>query len=606
MNKRLPRIILYIAMLLSVFFALSSFTSFQPQRITPQDGLADLTGMDLASDLVQIAAQEWAYYPGALYTPEDFERGSTIPPVYGSNASTSEYGTYRLRVKLAPGQIYAISGRSPNLSQRVYIDGQLAGEVGSPGASREETTPRTKTYEYYFLATGDATEFIFQIANFYHREGGRNTPMLLSQPSVIYRYRSLELIRSNIILGCMLTVSLYFLGMFIFSGHHLHFLYLALAALVNAVRMLIVGEKHIMEIFPELNWFVSIKLEYICLLFFVVFLLLYFHSLYPGMMQRWFIRSVLVLSVAFALIVLLTDSLFFSRIQPFYAIVWVAASILTLWGLFRKLRDRSAHIILILSGFATFFLTALYDELKYLLIDHVRLDNTLIIGMLICLYMNMIAVTLEFSEKEKELGESRVAIMLSQLQPHFLYNVLVIIKRLCDTSPADAKETVMDFSSFLRSNLDSLAVFVPIPFEKELEHVKTYLSLEKRRFQDRANCCYDIQCTNFSLPALTLQPIVENAVRYGITKKDEGGTITISTREEEKCFVISVIDDGVGFNPQEKKQDGRSHVGIENVRGRLAAMCGGALHIHSTPGVGTEVIIQIPKVRGGRMHRIGG
>ncbi len=198
-------------------------------------------------------------------------------------------------------------------------------------------------------------------------------------------------------------------------------------------------------------------------------------------------------------------------------------------------------------------------------------------------------------EKELELTENRIAIMLSQIQPHFLYNSLVVIQQLCDLDPAMAKEAATEFACYLRSNMDSLTIKKPIAFQQEIEHVENYLSLEKKRFGNRVNVVYDIQETDFMLPPLTLQPIVENAVRHGITKKEAGGTVTISTKLQNEEYVIIVADDGAGFCTDKKLDDGRAHVGIENVSNRVARMCNGRLNIASTPGEGTEVTIFIPK-----------
>lgn len=198
-------------------------------------------------------------------------------------------------------------------------------------------------------------------------------------------------------------------------------------------------------------------------------------------------------------------------------------------------------------------------------------------------------------QAEHELAEGRISIMLSQIQPHFLYNVLASIRRLCTVDANEARDALAELSKYLRVNMDSLTLAVPIPFRKELEHVDIYLSLEKRRFGERLQIVLDIQTHNFALPALTLQPIVENAVRYGVTKKDEGGTVTIMAKETDAAFVITVSDDGGGFDPNVKKDDGESHVGIENVRNRLAAMCGGTLTVRSEIGTGTTVVIKIPK-----------
>jgi sensor histidine kinase YesM len=197
-------------------------------------------------------------------------------------------------------------------------------------------------------------------------------------------------------------------------------------------------------------------------------------------------------------------------------------------------------------------------------------------------------------DRELELTESRMAIMMSQIQPHFLYNSLVVIRHLCRENPKLAEETVVEFAQYLRGNLDSLALKNPIPFEQELQHTQMYLAIEQKRFGYKLKVIYDIRFKDFSLPALTLQPIAENAVQYGVTKKEHGGTVTVTSEEVNGKAVITVIDDGVGFITGQPAQDGRSHVGIENVRSRLAALCGGTLDIKSKPGEGTTAVITIP------------
>lgn len=125
-------------------------------------------------------------------------------------------------------------------------------------------------------------------------------------------------------------------------------------------------------------------------------------------------------------------------------------------------------------------------------------------------------------QQESRLTQSRIAIMMSQIQPHFLFNALTGIKQLCDTDPKKASVALEHFSYFLRGNLDSLSDSNLITFDKELEHVQDYLYLEKLRFEDRLNIHMEIETTDFLLPSLTLQPIVENAVRHGITRKRYG------------------------------------------------------------------------------------
>ena len=186
--------------------------------------------------------------------------------------------------------------------------------------------------------------------------------------------------------------------------------------------------------------------------------------------------------------------------------------------------------------------------------------------------------------------------MLSQINPHFVYNTLSTIAAMCDTSPKQAKYLTIDFSQYLRRNINTLNGEAIIPFEQEMEHVECYLKIEKARFRERLNVIYSIGCKEFSVPPLTIQPIVENAVKHGITKKAEGGTIKICTYEENENYIIEIIDDGVGFDTETAE----FHVGIANVRSRIAARCRGELTVKSTIGVGTRVRIEIPKQKGKR------
>ncbi len=204
----------------------------------------------------------------------------------------------------------------------------------------------------------------------------------------------------------------------------------------------------------------------------------------------------------------------------------------------------------------------------------------------------------QLAQKDSELENSRISIMLSQIQPHFLYNALSAIAMLCDSEPAKAKRAIIDFSVYLRGNMDSLKQDTLIPFQKELEHTEIYLTLEKMRFGDDLNIKYQIEAKAFSLPPLTLQPLVENAVRYGVGNKEEGGTVTISATETVGEYLIIVADDGVGYDMYQTQYDGRTHIGIENVRKRLQAQCGGTLEIISHVGAGTTATIRVPKESG--------
>lgn len=198
-------------------------------------------------------------------------------------------------------------------------------------------------------------------------------------------------------------------------------------------------------------------------------------------------------------------------------------------------------------------------------------------------------------QQEKELAEQRVDIMLSQIQPHFLYNTLGTIACLCRDNPQKAEKATEEFAKFLRGNMDSLKAREPIPFEKELSHVMNYLYLEQQRFGDRLGVVCNIHVTDFFIPPLSLQPLVENAVRHGILKKKEGGTITISTMETDEYAVVMIADDGIGMERAGNLPNlgEHAHIGIENVRHRLWTMVGGSMEVDSSDQ-GTRITLRIP------------
>lgn len=192
-----------------------------------------------------------------------------------------------------------------------------------------------------------------------------------------------------------------------------------------------------------------------------------------------------------------------------------------------------------------------------------------------------------------ELAESRISTMMSQIRPHFIYNTLGSIEQLCEIDPQKAGELVHDFAKYLRGNFGELDNPKPILMSKEMEHVRHYVSIENVRFPDMT-FSFDMNSDDFEIPALTVQPIVENAIKHGLMRLQKGGTIHVTSYQTDEYYFVSVTDDGVGFDTT-LLIDERQHVGLRNIRERLKAMVNGTLEIESTVGVGTKVLIKIPK-----------
>ena len=192
-----------------------------------------------------------------------------------------------------------------------------------------------------------------------------------------------------------------------------------------------------------------------------------------------------------------------------------------------------------------------------------------------------------------QLAESRISTMMSQIRPHFIYNTLGSIEQLCELDPDKAGELVHNFAKYLRGNFGELDNPRPIMMSQEMEHVRHYVSIENVRFPD-ITVSFEMNTGDFRIPALTIQPIVENAIKHGLMKLPRGGRVWVMSFETDTHYCVTVEDNGVGFDTQ-KLLDDRKHIGIRNIRERLKAMVGGTLELESEPGAGTKVRITIPK-----------
>ncbi len=207
---------------------------------------------------------------------------------------------------------------------------------------------------------------------------------------------------------------------------------------------------------------------------------------------------------------------------------------------------------------------------------------------------NLMRRSAEADELDRKLRENQGRLLISQIQPHFIYNTLGAIQAYIMKSPNTAYKMVQDFSDYLRANIQSVTNTDPIPFTAELKHVRAYTDIELIRFRNRIQVIYEIGASDFMILPLTIQPLVENAIKHGLCKKVEGGTVWIRTREHENDFAVIVEDDGIGFDVLDIKKKSDS-VGLRNIRDRLTLQMDAAVDIASAPGRGTRVTIIIPR-----------
>ena len=195
-------------------------------------------------------------------------------------------------------------------------------------------------------------------------------------------------------------------------------------------------------------------------------------------------------------------------------------------------------------------------------------------------------------EQERRLNKQQQDIVMSQIQPHFIFNSLTAIAALCEKRPKQARDATISFAEFLRANINGLKNPEPIPFFRELENIENYVILEQIRFGDQLEIRYDIEADRFPVPILSVQPLVENAVKHGIK---QSGIVEIRTRELPEAYEIVVQDNGIGYDGTFVPDDGRTHVGVENIRNRFRDLVHATLTYEIPPEGGTIARVLIPK-----------
>ena len=194
----------------------------------------------------------------------------------------------------------------------------------------------------------------------------------------------------------------------------------------------------------------------------------------------------------------------------------------------------------------------------------------------------------------------RYDLLASQIQSHFVSNTLLTIKGLYREDPEAGDAIMDDFISYIQHNFKDLGGGDPIPVSEELEHARRYTNIEQARFPDiTAEYITEENCdpAGFLLPALTVQPLVENAIRHGLMPLESGGRVTVTVGEDADGYLLTVTDNGVGFDPAAPVptlDDHRPHIGLPNIRDRLT-VCGGSLTVESRVGEGTTVTVRMPK-----------
>ncbi|MBQ7699571.1 MAG: histidine kinase [Clostridia bacterium] len=316
----------------------------------------------------------------------------------------------------------------------------------------------------------------------------------------------------------------------------------------------------------------------------------------------WLVTSILGVYFAVNIVAQFTDVFYFvtpdnrffrGPMWAFLLFPLAVCMVLNTTGLFYRIKKIPKKYFVALLIYLLYMTTVILVHMFY------SVEISVVLGMSLFAIVSFVMILTDNMEnhikKEHQIAHQRAEIMVLQMRPHFIFNTMMGIYYLCDQDAKKAKQVTLDFTSYLRKNFAAIASEEPVPFSDELEHTRAYLAVEQAQFEDTLFVNFDTPYRTFRIPPLTLQPIVENAVKHGMSKSKDPIHISVKTRQTGKSVEIIVEDDGVGFDPARNSDDNDPHIALNNIKDRLEMMCKGKLTISQREGGGTSVKITLPK-----------
>ena len=334
------------------------------------------------------------------------------------------------------------------------------------------------------------------------------------------------------------------------------------------------------------------------------------HSCKETLIKSTLLRAVIILwGVYIALLEInkLTELFFFYTPEnSFYRTRWfplmllplVLIMLLNIVGLIRRRKKLSRRyfiaFLIYLLPMSAFIIIHAYTDIELILFFGVGVCALSMYSLILSEnILQAIRQEREIAKQEREIARQRAGIMVLQMRPHFIYNTMMSIYYLCKQDADKAQQVTLDFTTYLRKNFTALANEELVPFKDELEHTRAYLAVEQAQHEDMLFVEYDTPHINFSMPSLTLQPLVENAVKHSLDPNGDPLRIYITTRQTEAGSEIIVENNGVDYRPAD---DNEPHIALSNIRQRLEMMCKGEMTIMPREGGGTVVKVIIPHI----------
>ena len=606
-------------LLLAIFIVCLFVFSFNYSAIynSPKvkDGKADFAGVDIPSrDVACNLAGEWEFFYNKWIVTDNYDSeldGSTgkidntictsdgmikLPSVwtyknFGNGAlPKTGYASYRLRAEnVQTGISVTVYRHYSNFAYRVFINGELNYRSGTLSKDISETVVTGKTDEQHpYLTDGGTLEIVIEISAM--DIGGFNAAPWIAATSTGTTYGSSWRSFNFVALGITTAAVVIGILTFIFFRYKRD---ITMPAFMLALYAHFLTSRDMLYVF-RLQTTAAMILELLTAI--AAFALLVIHCRRSGTPLNK--KYVITTSVAAAILTVMLFAFYGTPLAPVWGFLLfgIGCTYLVPIVLNRRFADIQRYVYGTLFAFLmSVFCFELCDGLGLLVFGTefiFTIELMIIIAFFAVLWLWKIANAardaIRVSELECELSAVKHKALKAQIEPHFIYNSLTAIQAQYRDGLNEGDRAIEQFAKHLRLITDSSGEDI-IPFDDEVRNVLNYFELENLRASGKLNLYLDLNYTDFSLPVLSLQPLVENAIRHGGLREKQNGYIQLSSDKTDTHIIITVSDNGVGFDVNAAHEG----VGIENTRKRFE-LIKATMHISSEIDSGTSVTIKIP------------
>lgn len=622
MKRLITAISLVIAFPLIVITSLYLICRFnQPDKLLLAKTKATAVSTYIDEGKIYEISGDIECYPGMLLSPEDLKKPhvsdvTTYLPASSLDKKSSEYvagsdyvATLRFYLNLPANRDYSICFPANFCEYKVYVNGSLTRE----SVYHNSDTPGYAT-RFYVDLPQNYTGLYEIVVNYLTPENYINngtSTLLFSSRSSMERMFSLLNQLGDFELSIILFTILFTLIQLLFLGSDKRMTAFSLLSLATIVALAFMDGKTVLGRIPYFPHQLGTLLDSLSTPLFLIALLYYTYTMFPSFFPKkagYIFSGMLILP--------LLDSLFLQKF-PLLSSIGLLATIfpyaLCLYVFVMAYESEEKFIlpygIGLLSTESSVLLLYSTQDLAIPSIATYLIGYIIFAVLMVAVVANEYAkqnveeqfIRSELSRQLEAMQASENAFLNSQMKPHFLYNTLNTIADLCVTDSEKAKRLINSLGEYLKLILSMDSMDETVPLRRELEVVDAYTGIEKERFPEiKFFEEYPIRLPVVMVPPLSLQPLIENAIKHGVRKSSKPGVITLRIVESDEYVDFYVADNGVGMKEEQIKKlfnvpSGSQSIGIYNIDRRLKSKYGSGLHVESTPGLGTCVSFRIPR-----------